>query len=282
MEITEELLVYCRIGTAVLFFGGLIICLVQGNKKELILNCFEMVGARASKVREGIRSYEKWEEYLLIHGADFHFGSWMNPATYLIFCMIASLTGCLAGMTQSILFAGIGAVLGALIPGFLVEYLNRQDNEEMLPDLNLIYHALSIQIRAGVYISDALAECYTSVNNKRLKKALLQLSGEIVMKSDMEEALTNFQKLFSNKYIDALCMTISQAAESGQAVELLGDIAEQIKDMELLTQNRKKQKLDRSITFYELGLFAAIIVLVIYICIEHLFQTDMFVSGGLL
>ena len=40
-----------------------------------------------------------------------------------------------------------------------------------------------------------------------------------------------------NRYIDALCITILQACESGQAVELLGDIGEQLKDMEEAMQN---------------------------------------------
>jgi len=282
MDQAKNILAISRAGIAILLFGNIIFLLLRKENRKVILNCFEVAGVRAKEMCRSFGSYGKWEEYLLIHGADVHFGSWINPVTYLTLCMGIGLVGCLAGMTQSVLLAGVGMVLGGLLPGFLVEYLNKRDNEEMLPDLNLIYHALAIQIRAGVYISDALAECYASVNNKRLKKALLRLSGEVVMKSDMEKALSNFQKLFSNKYIDSLCMTISQAAESGQAVDLLGDIAEQIKDMELLTQSKKKQKLDRSITFYELGIFAAIIVLVIYVCIEHLFQTDMFISGGLL
>lgn len=104
----------------------------------------------------------------------------------------------------------------------------------------MVYHALEIQIRAGVYVTDALAECYGSVQEPRLKQALLDLAGDIVMKADIFDAMERFQGKFDNRYIDSLCITILQALESGRAVELLGDIAEQIKDMESTVMERKK------------------------------------------
>ena len=55
----------------------------------------------------------------------------------------------------------------------------------------------------------------------------------------MEEALERFQGQFNNRYIDSLCITVMQAMESGQAVELLTDIADQIRDMELTLQGRR-------------------------------------------
>ena len=60
------------------------------------------------------------------------------------------------------------------------------------------------------------------------------------MKADIYEALDRFQSRFDNRYIDSLCITILQALESGQALALLGDITEQIKDMEETVLERKK------------------------------------------
>ncbi|MBQ8822989.1 MAG: hypothetical protein IJZ82_10125, partial [Lachnospiraceae bacterium] len=87
-----------------------------------------------------------------------------------------------------------------------------------------------------------------------------------------------FQSYFNNRYIDTLCITILQAMESGQAVELLGDISEQIKEMELLLQSRRKEQLDRSVTFYQLGIFALILVLTLYACVTHLLSAALFVG----
>ena len=74
-----------------------------------------------------------------------------------------------------------------------------------------------------------------------------------------------------NRYIDALCITLIQALESGQAVDLLKDIAEQVKDMELLVMGRRKAALDRSVTFYQLGILAALLGVVIYACVSQMF-----------
>lgn len=265
------------LGTVFVFFS-LFLALSVGKTKELILKSYEGICRKAQNTSGGIWNYEKWEKYLVIHGAAFHFGKWMNPITYLGLCIVMAVVGFVLGIGQSLLLGGAGLILGLVLPGFLVEYMDKKDNENMLTDLNLLYSSLSIQIRAGVYITDALTECYGSVKHIRLKSALLKLSGDIVMKADIYEALGNFQSVFCNKYIDSLCITISQAMESGQAVELLGDIAEQIKDMEILVQNKKKQQLDRSITFYELGIFAAIISFVIFVCVQSMFTADMFIQ----
>ena len=69
-----------------------------------------------------------------------------------------------------------------------------------------------------------------------------------------------------------MCITILQACESGQAVELLGDIGEQLKDMEAAVMNSKKSSLDRSITFYQLGILVAVMIVIVYACVSYLFS----------
>jgi type II secretory pathway component PulF len=145
----------------------------------------------------------------------------------------------------------------------------------MLPEIKLIYHGLEIQIRAGVYVTDALTECYAGVQEMRLKQALLDLAGAVTMKADVYDALEHFQSRFDNRYIDALCITLLQAMESGQAVELLADIAEQVKDMEVSVMGRRKGALDRSVTFYQLGILAAVLGMVLYACIEQMFTAAL-------
>ena len=153
----------------------------------------------------------------------------------------------------------------------MLSYLNRRDNEKLLPELKLMYHALEIQIRAGIYITDAFAECYGSTRDKRLKQALLELAGYIVMKADIYDSLEKFQGKFDNRYVDSLCITIFQALESGQAIELLRDIVEQIKDMEETVLERKKAALDRRITFCQLGVLTVVLGLALYACVSYMF-----------
>ena len=276
----ENRLLAVQIAASAAMFLTLVCWGIKGHPREVVLKAYDMVCMGAKKKRGRLWNYESMERFLRINGAAYHYGKWINPVSYTFLCCAMSGAGIILGMYFGRIYAIGGAVVFWALPGILTEHFNRKDNESMLTELNLIYNALAIQIRAGVYVTDALAECCTSVEGPRLREALATLSGDIVMKADLEEALERFQQQFSNKYIDSLCITILQAMESGQAVELLGDIAGQIKDMELTMQNRKKERLDRSITFYQLGIFAAIIVVVLYACLENLFASGMFTQGA--
>lgn len=190
---------------------------------RLLLQTYEEF-ARHIKERKGILlDYQKIQGFLCQNGASFHYGSWIEPIRYMALRLVTAGLCLLAGSSQGIGW-GCGAMLvGFWLPGMMLTYLNSRDNERMLPELKLVYHALAIQMKAGVYVTDALAECYGSVQEPRLREALLELSGDIVMKADIEESLERFRGKFNNQYVDSLCITILQALESGQAVELLKD-----------------------------------------------------------
>lgn len=215
--------------------------------------------------------YQRTEKWLRKNGAVFHYGRKIDPARFLAVRIVLALLGLLALSGVSIWAGAGGAVALFFLPALLLDYLNRRDNERMLPELKLVYHALEIQIQAGVYVTDALSECYGSIQEQRLRRALLDLAGDIVMKADIYEALDRFQTRFDNRYIDSLCITILQALESGQALALLGDISEQIKDMEETVLERKKGALDRSITFYQLGVLTVVLGMALYACVTYLF-----------
>lgn len=238
---------------------------------RLILKTYrELSGLLAER---GKRSawYQRTEKWLRRNGAAFHYGRKMDPARFLAVRIVLALLGLLA-LSRVSIWAGIGGLACLFfLPVLLLDHLNRRDNESMLPELKLVYHALEIQIQAGVYVTDALSECYGSVQEQRLRMALLDLAGDIVMKADIYEALDRFQNRFDNRYIDSLCITILQALESGQALALLGDIGEQIKDMEETVLERKKGALDRSITFYQLGVLTVVLGIALYACVTYLF-----------
>lgn len=229
----------------------------------------EIYGLLREKQKDSDR-YQRLERWMTQNGAVFHYGQRITPAKYLVVRMVFALVGVWVMVPIS---AGGGILVGALLfllPNWLLTYLNSKDNEKMLPELKLVYNAMELQIKAGVYVTDALAECYGSVRDRRLRAALLDLAGDIVMRADIEEALGRFQGKFDNRYVDSLCITILQALESGQAVELLGDISEQIKDMEQALLERKKAALDRSLTFYQLAVLAAVLGIALYACVTRL------------
>ncbi len=265
-----------EIGITVCIFFGFIYLFFRWKPKGRLVEAYDNICMHLKNYSGPLLSYERWEEFLRKNGAKYHLGKWINPFSFFLLSFAMGIMGLFFGTYLGGGAVVILAVAGIFLPGIYIEYANGRDNREMFPELDLIYSALGIQIRAGVYVTDALAECYGRVSQIRLREGLRMLSGDIVMKADLDDALERFQGSFNNRYIDTLCITILQAMESGQAVELLGDIGEQIKEMELLLQSRKKEQLDRRVTFYQLGIFAMVLVLTLYACISHLLGTSFF------
>ncbi len=275
MKMGQETITTCLrvlpIVAAILFFALLLMLFYENAEKVFLSTYQEFTGLLKEKGKNS-RWYHRTKDWLIRNGAVYHYGKWIQPASYLTLRIVLALAGGVGLCHISPGYGILGAMLLFMLPAWLVTYLNHQDNLKLLPELKLVYHALEIQIRAGVYVTDALAECYGSVQEPRFRQALLDLAGDIVMKADIFDAMERFQGKFDNRYVDSLCITILQALESGQAVELLGDIAEQIKDMESTVMERKKASLDRSITFYQLGMLAAVMAVVLYACVSHMYS----------
>ena len=228
----------------------------------------------AGMIRNGRNApaYERMENWLRKNGASYHIGKKIDPGRFTGLCIVLGSAGFLAGMSISV-FAGL--VLGTALLLFLplcVPALNRSDSKEMLPDIRLIYHSLGVQIKSGVYVTDALAECSSSVTNVRLKDALSEFYAEVIMKSDIYSSLERFRSSFDDRYIDSLCITVVQALESGQALELLGDIAEQVRDMEEEVFESRKASLDRLLTLCQLLVLGAVLATALYTCVIYMMQ----------
>ena len=273
---SSQLVLYAEISLALWVFIGLVYIGLKISPKKVVILAYEMLCMKAKKEKKPWWDYDKWDTFLTANGARFHYGNWINPVSYTALCVVAGFCGFMIGTWSGFWLGCVGAFVGTFLPGILLEYLNKRDNEQMLTELDMLYSALSIQIRAGVYVSDALMECYSSVSHPRLQAGLQDLCSDLVVNAELGRALEGLQRKFNNKYIDTLCITIMQACESGQAVELLGDIAEQIKDMEVLIQQKKKDQLDRSTTFYQLGVFVISMGLTLYLCISNMFSAALF------
>lgn len=257
--------------TAALTLALFVLLCREYRPERMILTTWKEIAGFVKKKERGSSWYRNTQLWLTKNGAACHYGKWVEPGRYLALRIILALLGLASIGGISLMGGTVAAGILFFLPGGLLLYLNGKDNERLLPELKLVYHALEIQIRAGVYLTDALAECYGSVKEKRLREALLDLAGDIVMKADIYDALERFQGKFDNRYIDALCIIVLQALESGQALELLGDIGEQVKDMESTVLERKKAALDRKITFYQLGVLAVVLGLALYACVTYMF-----------
>lgn len=218
-------------------------------------------------------NYRKIEQFLSKTGAKYHIGKKIEPIKYQAIRLLIGCIGLGFGMKYHLIAGILMFFLSYQIPKMYLLYTNHQDNEKLLPHIKLVYNSLAMQIKSGIFITDALTEAYTYINieNQRLYDALQELSGNILLNKDVEVALDELQASFDNRQIDSLCIILKQALESGQAVELLQDISEQIKNMEVVVLAKKKSKLDRQVTICLLGIMAVMLGIVIYACLLEMF-----------
>lgn len=267
---TVLLLISCLpVVCAVLSAAAVVIFFAGHTERAVLSACREISGL---VVEKGMKTewYVRTERMLKRTGACYRTGGKLNAGNFLALQMLCSLSGFVIGNMISPM-AGLVLILPSwFVPTLILNRMNKSDNEKMLTDIKLVYNSLAIQIRAGINISDALTECYGCAVYKRFRKALMALASDIVVNSDIFDALEKFQGKFDNRYVDSLCITVLQALESGQAVELLADISEQIKDMEASFLERRKGKLDRSVTFYQLGILGAILAVILYACVKYM------------
>lgn len=256
---------------AVLTFVAVYVSCRKGFPQKRILSKYQELSGFLREREKNTGWYRRSAGWLTQNGGTFHYGRQMTPVKFLAVRLGLGALGMTVMGRISWEYGLAACVFLYFLPVLLLNYLNNRDNERLLPELKLIYHAMEIQIRAGIYVTDALAECCGSVQEKRLRTALMELAGDIALRADIYEALGKFQGKFDNRYIDTLCVTVLQALESGQALELLGDIGEQIKDMEETVLERKKGALDRSITFYQLGILAVVLGIALYACVSYMF-----------
>lgn len=256
-----------------LFFILIIAVSVSYHPGKNIVKVYSRVNNRLRENKTGLFNYEKTSKFLRANGAIQHFGTWMEPIKFMVMKFAAALV--LFVLTLSIGWpaAAAAAILGFQMPNLLLIYMNRQDNYNMMPQIQTLYSTLTVQIKAGVYVTDAIAESYRGMEKGRIRTALEEFSVELYMKNSFDDCVQNFNSKFSNNFIDSLCIILLQAQESGKAVELLHDMTEQLKDMKEASLLRKKEQLERTSTFGVLGELAVALAIIIYACFISMMDT---------
>ena len=114
-----------------------------------------------------------------------------------------------------------------------------------------------------MFLTSAIVECYKNTRNRRLKKALYEMSGQIIAKNDLAETIDAFNLKFKNKYIDNLCIILKQALDSGKTVEIMQSIQDQLTDMQDAVNLQIKNKLSAKVTAIMLLIFAVTMTLAV-------------------
>ncbi len=154
-------------------------------------------------------------------------------------------------------------------PDYLIKMSNDNDNDDMLPDIKMIFDCLRIEVKAGVYISDAISQIMTGINNKRLRAGMKYLIERIAITNDIDTSLSNFNEMFNNRHIDTLVVILRQAMVSGQSGESLDNAFAQMTDIEQAINIKIENSLERKITVIQVMVFLGIILLAGFCCLSE-------------
>lgn len=245
---TYQLKIYPILLAVLVFLFLLTVAIKTKPQKKMqeAYNSFNDKLLKTQKKRKNSFDFDTVHNELLRNGILYRF-PWMDsPANYIGIKIILSLICSLLFCLIHIIFIPIGFLLGYKLIDLMIYYINRHDNKVMQNDIQLIYNLLLIQSKSNIYLPDALCDCVELINpdDKRLIKALKILKGDLYGGKTFKEALEYFNSSFNNSYIDSMCVTLLQAADTGLAANLLKDINKQVQHFTTLQLNQETKMMD--------------------------------------
>lgn len=236
--------------------------MVNRNKEAIVKNL------RRKRVKS--LNYEEVQAWMLRTGLDYMMEGKLSVIGYLGLRLFFALFFMIVGFQLGIVEGLVACVIGWYALEFVINESDKTDNKKMLSDIKTIYDTLRIQTKAGVYITSVLTDCYLVVENKRLKKALLELTSDIVAKNELSEALESFKKKFNNEYINTLVIVINQSLQTGQATKMFDDIREQIEDIDIAMMQTEKTQIKVMTTIVQFLIYGGIILLTVFVAASEL------------
>ena len=209
-------------------------------------------------------NYESIDKFIKYTGLGYMFGKQFDPIMFMGVNILLTLLGFYVGWRLNPLYQVPLAIAGFFLLTGVGILNNSSDNNALLEDVKQVYDTLRIQTKAGVFLTSALSECYLVVRNKRLKKALIELANDLLVKNDLEAAADEFQGKFKNQYIDSMAVILKQSQESGRAAQMLDDISGQIDDIQAAINLKEKEKIRNQITICQTFVYIAILAVVIF------------------
>ncbi len=220
---------------------------------------------KTNSIPEKRFAYDAMQETLLSQGIKYRMGDSFSPFDYMMF-RIAVCLGCgiFAMLVFGPFFMIVGVLFGFVIVPYYFKHEDESDNSEMLSDIGLMYGIVSLQAKSGIFISKIIYECYLSVEQPRLKKALLELSIDIENFASVKGAADRFRAKFNNSYIDTFAKTLEQAEVTGSAVKMFEDIAKSVEGINEAIALREEKKLEMRGFWIMTAVFTSVLIIVVY------------------
>lgn len=209
-------------------------------------------------------NYDQIDKFIKYTGLGYMFGKQFDPIMYMGVNILLALLGFYVGWQLNPLYQVPLSLFGFFLLTLIGIANNSSDNNALLEDIKQVYDTLRIQTKAGVFLTSALSECYLVVRNKRLKKALIELANDLLIKNDVATAADEFQGKFKNQYVDSMAVILKQSQESGRAAQMFDDIQGQIDDIQAAINLKEKAKIKNQITICQTMVYIAILAAVVF------------------
>ena len=175
------------------------------------------------------------------------------------------------------LLSTFGGIIGGIfIPRWTITYGNKQSNNEMQDDIAKIYRELFLQLDAGVFITEAFAECRQVVKIGRLKTAITEFGNTVRITGDMDTAIDEFEMKFNNFYISILCMALRQLQKNGRNLTIISDMEKQMKNIQQQSRLQETEKLEMKSMFIQ---FIVLLLTVLIMITFILFSGDLSIEN---
>lgn len=233
-----------------------------------------LVESSGKQMKRNERRYEDKKVFLSQMGVNYLLKRTVLPEEYLLFRLSVSICFCVAGIALcNVIIGTLLGLLGYYLPAFILEKSNEKNNKRMLKDVKIIYDTIQIKTQGGMFLTDAISECYRNVRNKRLKRALYEMSGKMIVNHDLEETIDELNMKFKDKYIDNLCIILKQALDSGKTVEILESVQDQMADMQDVLALQMKNRVNTKVFWTEVVIFFVGFVLALWMAIISVTST---------
>lgn len=267
--------IYGLVGIFVILFFFSIFKMTKRNTDTKKMAFSDKTLYRMKQSRFEYFTPESIEKRITALGAPYIFKNKLTTLSYIMIKFVFAFLGLILGTILGNLLIGIltgGLFFFAL--DFVLKLNNDDDNKRMMEDIQVFFSVIRTQTLAGISITTSLSESYNIVKNKRLKAELIELSSKILAHKPLDEAMDEFNSKFKNPYIESFCIVVKQAQDNGQASKLLGDLSNQITNIQNSLQIKKQNREENINTFLNLLIFAGFLMT----CMMYLFLSTDFSS----
>lgn len=182
----------------------------------------------------------------------------------LLFALLLFIMTFKFSLVFNITALAIGLIFGYFFVDIMIAANNSSSNKAMKPDIRRLCSILKMYSLAGFHITETLPEIYKSVKNDRLKRALLELNGEILSKGSLTESVENFRSKFNSSRINILCIVLKQAERTGQSADYLKNIQTFLDDLQDNELTSKEEALNTKFILMMLLVFGGILGIIVY------------------